>query len=63
MRFWQVGLRPGTYAIDGAPVQGLLPAGAMWLIGNHKPGSIVNVGVTRGGTPATFKLPVTASAD
>jgi hypothetical protein len=50
-------------AIDGAPVQGLLPAGAMALVGNHKPGSTVSVTVDRGATPTTFKLPVTASAD
>ena len=44
-------------------VQGLLPAGAGALLGNHKPGSIVAVGIMRGSTPATFKLPVTVSAD
>ena len=49
--------------IDGAPVQGLLPAGAMTLVGNHKPGTTVSVGIDRGGTPVAFKLPVTASPD
>ena len=49
--------------IDGAPVQGLLPAGAMTLVGNHKPGTTVSVGIDRGGAPVTFKLPVTASPD
>ncbi|HEY5945886.1 MAG TPA: carboxypeptidase regulatory-like domain-containing protein [Kofleriaceae bacterium] len=50
-------------SIDGAPVQGLLPAGAMTLIGNHKAGTTVTIGVDRAGTPTTFKLPVTASPD
>jgi hypothetical protein len=49
--------------IDGAPVQGLLPAGAMALIGNHKPGTTVTIGIDRAGTVATFKLPVVASPD
>ncbi|MDB4959124.1 MAG: hypothetical protein JWO36_6693 [Myxococcales bacterium] len=50
-------------SIDGASLQGLLPAGAMTLIGNHKPGTTVTVGIDRAGTPTTFTLPVTASAD
>jgi S1-C subfamily serine protease len=49
--------------IDGAPVQGLLPAGAMTLVGDHKPGTTVSVGIDRGGTPVTLELPVTASPD
>ena len=50
-------------SIDGASLQGLLPAGAMTLIGNHKPGTTVTVGIDRAGKPTTFTLPVTASAD
>jgi len=49
--------------IDGASVQGLLPAGAMALIGNHKPGTTVSVGIDRADTPMTFNLPVKASPD
>jgi C-terminal processing protease CtpA/Prc len=50
-------------SIDGASLQGVLPAGAMTLIGNHKPGTTVTVGIDRAGTPTTLTLPVTASAD
>jgi hypothetical protein len=59
------GMKPGDLvtSIDGAAVQGLLPAGAMTLIGNHAPGSTVTVGIARGGTALTFKLPVVASPD
>jgi hypothetical protein len=35
----------------------------MALIGNHKPGTTVAVGIDRGGTVTTFKLPVIASPD
>jgi hypothetical protein len=59
------GIKPGdrVLAIDGASLQGLLPAGAMTLIGNHKPGTTVTVAIDRAGTPTTFTLPVTASTD
>lgn len=50
-------------SIDGASLDGVLPGGAMTLVGNHKPGTIVTVGIDRGGPPTIFKLPVTASAD
>lgn len=61
----QQGLKVGdrVVTIDGASVQGLLPAGAMTLIGNHKPGTTVSVGIDRAGTATTFKLPVVASPD
>ena len=48
-------------SIDGASLQGLLPLGASWLLANHKPGTFVTVGLDRGGTPLTVKLPVVAS--
>lgn len=59
------GMKPGDLvtSIDGTAVQGLLPAGAMTLIGNHAPGSTVTVGIARGSTALTFKLPVVASPD
>jgi len=59
------GLKAGdrVVTIDGASLQGLLPAGAMTLIQNHKPGTTVSVGIDRAGTPTTFKLPVVASPD
>lgn len=61
----QQGLKVGdrVVTIDGASVQGLLPAGAMTLIGNHAPGTTVSVGIDRAGTVTTFKLPVVASTD
>jgi protocatechuate 3,4-dioxygenase beta subunit len=59
------GMKVGDHviSIDGATLQGLLPQGAMTLLGNHKPGTTVTVGIDRAGTPTTFKLPVTASPD
>jgi RNA polymerase sigma factor (sigma-70 family) len=45
-------------AIDGASLQGLLPDGAMFLLANHRPGSTVTLGVSRGGTAQTIKVPV-----
>ncbi|HEX5063679.1 MAG TPA: carboxypeptidase regulatory-like domain-containing protein [Kofleriaceae bacterium] len=50
-------------SIDGASVQGLLPSPASTLIGNHKPGTTVTIGIDRGGQATIFKLPVTASPD
>src|SRR5262249_38836453 len=50
-------------SIDGVSTQGLLPMPAMTLIGNHRPGTTVPVGVDRGGTPTIFKLPLTTSPD
>lgn len=61
----QQGLKVGdrVVSIDGVPVQGLLPFGAMTLIGNHKPGTTVAIGIDRAGTVTVFKLPVTTSPD
>jgi hypothetical protein len=61
----QQGIKAGerVVAIDGASLAGILPMGAMTLIGNHKPGTTVTIGIDRGGTVTTFKLPVTASPD
>jgi C-terminal processing protease CtpA/Prc len=50
-------------SIDGASVQGLLPMGAATLIGNHKVGTTVSIGIDRAGTVTTYKLPVVASPD
>lgn len=61
----QQGIKPGDHivSVDGASLQGVLPAGASVLIANHKPGTIVTVGIDRGGTVTAFKLPVVASPD
>ena len=48
-------------SIDGATLAGVLPNGATVLISNHKPGTTVTVGLDRGGTPLTVKLPVVAA--
>ncbi len=50
-------------SIDGASVQGLLPMGAATLVGNHKVGSTVSIGIDRAGTVTTYKLPIVASPD
>jgi hypothetical protein len=57
------GVRVGDLVttIDGASLQGVLPMGAMILIQNHRPGTIVTVGLDRGGTPLSVKLPVVAA--
>jgi C-terminal processing protease CtpA/Prc len=61
----QQGIKAGDriVSVDGASLQGLLPAGATVLIANHKPGTTVTVGIDRGGTVTAFKLPVVASPD
>jgi len=58
------GIKAGdrVVTIDGASVAGLLPAGAMTLIANHKAGTTIAIGIDRG-TVTTFKLPVVASGD
>jgi hypothetical protein len=50
-------------AIDGGSLAGVLPAGAMTLIANHRPGTTVSIAIDRGGTVTTYKLPVVASPD
>ena len=56
------GVKPGDLlvSIDGAPLQGVLPMGAGFLIGNHKPGTTVVIGAQRNGAPLTFKVPIGA---
>jgi C-terminal processing protease CtpA/Prc len=52
------GVHPGDQlvTIDGAPLQGVLPAGAMVLLMNHKPGSTATLGLVHGGIAQTIKL-------
>jgi hypothetical protein len=40
------------------PVQGLLPAGAMFLVANHAPGTAVTLWIARGGAVQAIKIPV-----
>ncbi|MGE0396715.1 MAG: sigma-70 family RNA polymerase sigma factor [Kofleriaceae bacterium] len=48
--------------IDGAPVNGLLPGGAMMLAWNKKPGAKLVLGVDRGGVTKTIEIvPVKAT--
>lgn len=56
------GLRPGDQlvAIDGVPVDGLLPMGAMFLVWNHRPGTVVELMIARAGGMLSFKVPVVA---
>jgi membrane-associated protease RseP (regulator of RpoE activity) len=44
--------------IDGASLQGVLPDGALFLLANHRPGSTVTLGISRGGTAQTLKVTV-----
>jgi len=43
-------------AIDGASVQGMLPATATVVLGNYRPGTTVAVGIERGGMLQTIKI-------
>lgn len=54
------GLRVGdrVVTIDDVSVQGLLPDGAMFLVANHRPGTVVTLGISRDGTVQTIKIPV-----
>jgi hypothetical protein len=47
-------------AIDGMSLQGLLPDAAITLVLNHRPGTVVTLGVQRGGAVQTIKLTVSA---
>lgn len=53
------GLRAGdqVVTIDGVSLEGLLPDGAMFLIANHRPGTIVTLGISRGGAMQTITIP------
>ncbi|HUS32446.1 MAG TPA: carboxypeptidase regulatory-like domain-containing protein [Kofleriaceae bacterium] len=57
------GLKAGDIivTIDGATLQGVLPMGASFLLGNHKPGTTVTIGVERGGAPLTLKITLGAT--
>jgi S1-C subfamily serine protease len=59
------GLAPGDIvtSIDGQSVAGLLPAGAMMLAWNHRPGTTLVVGVERGGAAKTIKIVVAEAAN
>ncbi|MGE0547840.1 MAG: sigma-70 family RNA polymerase sigma factor [Kofleriaceae bacterium] len=54
------GLAPGDklISVDGAPIAGLLPGGAMMLAWNHRAGSTLVLGVERNGAPKTIKVVV-----
>jgi len=54
------GLRVGDLvtSVDGQSVEGLLPAGAMMLAWNHRPGTTLTVGITRAGSPMSIKIVV-----
>ncbi len=43
-------------AIDGASLQGVLPDGATILLANHRRGTAVTLGVSRGGVTQTIKV-------
>ena len=52
------GLRVGDQlvAIDGASLDGVLPAGATTLIANHRRGTTLTLGIARGGVAQTVKI-------
>jgi S1-C subfamily serine protease len=54
------GLRVGdqVVTIDDVPLQGLLPDGAVFLLVNHRPGTAVTLGISRGGAKQSIKIPV-----
>ncbi len=56
------GVRAGDHvvAIDGAPLDGVLPAGAAALIGNHRPGTTITLAIERAGATQNIKLVVPA---
>ena len=54
------GLRAGDQlvTIDGMSLQGVLPAGALFLVMNHRPGTVATLGILRGRAAQTIKIPV-----
>jgi RNA polymerase sigma factor (sigma-70 family) len=59
------GLQAGDklVSIDGTPVAGLLPIGAMMLAWNHRPNTTLTLGVDRAGTSLTVKIVVAKQAN
>jgi RNA polymerase sigma-70 factor (ECF subfamily) len=49
-------------AIDGAPVDGLLPYSALVLCTNHRPGTTLVLTVEHGGATQTVRIPITKLA-
>jgi membrane-associated protease RseP (regulator of RpoE activity) len=47
-------------AIDDVPTAGLMPQGAMFLLANHKPGSVATVTVERSGESRILKIAIAA---
>jgi RNA polymerase sigma-70 factor (ECF subfamily) len=50
-------------SLDGAPVAGLLPGGAMMVAWNHRIGTTLVIGVERAGTPMSIKVIARAPAN
>jgi RNA polymerase sigma factor (sigma-70 family) len=50
-------------AIGGATLQGMLPMGAMFLLGNQRPGTTVTIGIERGGAVQTIKIVIGRTRD
>jgi hypothetical protein len=57
------GLRPGDQlvTVDGVGLQGLLPQGAIFLVSNHRPGTVATLGILRGAAAQTIKVTVAAA--
>jgi len=54
------GIAPGDHlvAVDGQSLQGMLPDGASTLLSNHGSGSVITLGLERGGAARTAKIVV-----
>jgi RNA polymerase sigma factor (sigma-70 family) len=54
------GLRAGDQlvTIDGISLQGVLPQGAMFLVTNHRAGTVATLGIVRGAVSQTIKISV-----
>lgn len=46
--------------VDGISLQGVLPGGAMFLVMNHRPGTVATLGILRGGVAQTIKVVIGA---